>query len=198
MWNALFMNNFVISQVKVYFPIKRRNSNNIFIKSMRKYLVMGAALCVAIAFTSCKSQESAYKKMYEKAKAQEEQQTAASNTQDQATVTPMVTKQANQTTVSNVDNTPVRSEDVTLISGTGLKQFSVVVGSFGLKSNAEGMQSLLKQGGYDAQIVFNPQNNMYRVISGTYDNKGEAVQSRDAIRGSKFNKNSDSWLLFKK
>ena len=61
---------------------------------MRKYLVMGAALCVAIAFTSCKSQESAYKKMYEKAKAQEEQQTAASNTQDQATVTPMVTKQA--------------------------------------------------------------------------------------------------------
>ena len=49
---------------------------------MRKYLVMGAALCVAIAFTSCKSQESAYKKMYEKAKAQEEQQTAASNTQD--------------------------------------------------------------------------------------------------------------------
>lgn len=165
---------------------------------MRKYLVMGAALCVAIAFTSCKSQESAYKKMYEKAKAQEEQQTAASNTQDQATVTPMVTKQANQTTVSNVDNTPVRSENVTLISGTGLKQFSVVVGSFGLKSNAEGMQSLLKQGGYDAQIVFNPQNNMYRVISGTYDNKGEAVQSRDAIRGSKFNKNSDSWLLFKK
>lgn len=84
---------------------------------MRKYLVMGAALCVAIAFTSCKSQESAYKKMYEKAKAQEEQQTAASNNQDQATVTPMVTKQANQTTVSNVDNTPVRSEDVTLISG---------------------------------------------------------------------------------
>ena len=74
----------------------------------------------------------------------------------------------------------------------------MVVGSFGLKSNAEGMQSLLKQGGYDAQIVFNPQNNMYRVISGTYDNKGEAVQSRDAIRGSKFNKNSDSWLLFKK
>ncbi len=134
---------------------------------MRKYLVMGAALCVAIAFTSCKSQESAYKKMYEKAKAQEEQQTAASNTQDQATVTPMVTKQANQTTVSNVDNTPVRSEDVTLISGTGLKQFSVVVGSFGLKSNAEGMQSLLKQGGYDAQIVFNPQNNTSKSMTTT-------------------------------
>ena len=165
---------------------------------MRNYLVMGAALCVAIAFTSCKSQESAYKKMYEKAKAQEEQQTAASNGQEQATVTPMVTKQADQTSVSNVDDTPVRSEDVTLINGSGIKQFSVVVGSFSLRSNAEGLQSLLKNGGYDAQIVFNPQNSMYRVISGTYDTKSQAVQSRDAIRGSKFNKNSDSWLLYKK
>ena len=166
---------------------------------MKNYLVMGAALCVALAFTSCKSQESAYKKAYEKAKAQEEQQTATTApAQDQATVTPMVTKQADQTTVSNVDNTPVRSEDVTLINGTGLKQFSVVVGSFGLKANAEGFQSLLKQGGYDAQVVFNASNNMYRVISGTYDDKSQAVQSRDAIRGSKFNKNSDAWLLYKK
>lgn len=166
---------------------------------MKKYLVMGAALCVALAFTSCKSQESAYKKAYEKAKAQEEQQTATTTpAQDQATVTPMVTKQADQTTVSNVDNTPVRSEDVTLINGTGLKQFSVVVGSFGLKANAEGFQSLLKQGGYDAQVVFNASNNMYRVVSGTYDDKSQAVQSRDAIRGSKFNKNSDAWLLYKK
>lgn len=165
---------------------------------MKKYLVMSAALCVALAFTSCKSQESAYKKAYEKAKAQEEQQTAQAPQQEQATVTPMVTKQADQTTVSNVDNTPVRSEDVTLISGTGLKKFSVVAGSFGLKSNAEGFQSLLKQGGYDAQIVFNSSNNMYRVVSGTYDEKNQAVQSRDAIRGSKFNKNSDAWLLYKK
>lgn len=165
---------------------------------MKKYLVMGAALCVALAFTSCKPQERAYKKAYEKAKAQEEQQTAQAPAQDQATVTPMVTKQADQTTVSNVDNTPVRSEDVTLISGTGLKKFSVVAGSFGLKANAEGFQGLLKQGGYDAQIVFNSSNNMYRVVSGTYDEKSQAVQSRDAIRGSKFNKNSDAWLLYKK
>jgi len=164
---------------------------------MKKYLVMGAAICVALAFTSCKSQESAYKKAYEKAKAQEEQQTAAAP-QDQATVTPMVTKQADQTTVSNVDNTPVRSEDVTLISGTGLKKFSVVAGSFGLKSNAEGLQNLHKQGGYDAQIVFNSAKNMYRVVSGTYDDRSQAVQSRNAIRGSKFNKNSDAWLLYQK
>lgn len=162
-------------------------------------MVMGAALCVAFAFTSCKSQESAYRKMYEKAQAQEEQQTAtAQQTTDQATVTPLVTKPANETTVTNADNTPVRQEDVTLISGAGLKQFSVVVGSFGLKSNAETCQSGLKQSGYDAQIVYNSKNNMYRVVSATYDDKSKAVQGRDAIRGSKFNPKSDAWLLYKK
>ena len=167
---------------------------------MKKFMVLGAALCVAIAFTSCgTSKESAYKKAYEKAKAQEEQQTDTSqNQQPEAAVTPLVTKQADQTTVTNADNTPVRQEEVTLINGNGLKQYSVVVGSFGLKSNAEGMQSLLKQGGYDAQVVYNSQANMYRVVSGTYDDKSQAVQSRDAIRGSKFNKNSDAWLLYKK
>ena len=129
---------------------------------MKKFMVLGAALCVAIAFTSCgTSKESAYKKAYEKAKAQEEQQTATSqNQQQEAAVTPLVTKQADQTTVTNADNTPVRQEEVTLINGNGLKQYSVVVGSFGLKSNAEGMQSLLKQGGYDAQVVYNSQANM--------------------------------------
>lgn len=166
---------------------------------MKKSLVFGAAICVALAFTSCKSQESAYKKMYEKAKAQEEQQTAtAQPVQQQATVTPLTTRQADQTTVTNADNTPVRQEDVTLISGAGLQQYSVVAGSFGLKSNAEGLQSLLKANGYDAQIVYNAQRNMYRVVSGTYADKSQAVQSRDAIRGSKFNKNSDAWLLYKK
>ena len=73
-----------------------------------------------------------------------------------------------------------------------------MVGSFSLKANAEGLQSTLKQGGYDAQIAYNPQVNMYRVIASTSDDKASAVQSRDAIRGSKFNPKSDAWLLFKK
>ena len=30
---------------------------------MKKYMVLGAAFCVAFAFTGCKSQESAYKKV---------------------------------------------------------------------------------------------------------------------------------------
>ena len=46
---------------------------------MKKIVTLGLGLCVAVAFTSCKSQESAYKKAYEKAKQQElaEPQTTA-------------------------------------------------------------------------------------------------------------------------
>jgi outer membrane lipoprotein SlyB len=75
-------------------------------KGMKKTLVLGAAVCVALAFTSCKSQESAYKKAYEKAKAQEEQNQAQSEPVQESApvVTPLVEKPATQTTVTNVNN----------------------------------------------------------------------------------------------
>ena len=38
---------------------------------MKKLAILGVGLCVVLAFTSCKSSESAYKKAYEKAKQQE-------------------------------------------------------------------------------------------------------------------------------
>ena len=38
---------------------------------MKKLVVLGMGVCVALAFASCKSSESAYKKAYEKAKQQE-------------------------------------------------------------------------------------------------------------------------------
>ena len=166
---------------------------------MKKYMVLGAAFCVAFAFTGCKSQESAYKKVWEKAQAQEEQNRNQAPAQEPApVVTPLVEKSADQTTVTNVDNATVRTEDVTVVSGPGLKAYSVVVGSFSLKTNAEGMQNTLKQGGYDAQIAYNSSINMYRVVASTYVDKASAVQSRDAIRGSQYNPKSDAWLLFKK
>ena len=38
---------------------------------MKKLAFLGMGLCIALAFSSCKSSESAYKKAYEKAKQQE-------------------------------------------------------------------------------------------------------------------------------
>ena len=109
---------------------------------------------------------------------------------------PIVEKPATQSTViDNVDNANVRTEDVTLVSGAGLQNFSVVVGSFSLKANAEGLQSTLKAAGYDAQIVLNSARGMYRVVASTHADKAAAVQSRNQFRAGNY---PDAWLLFKK
>lgn len=144
-----------------------------------------------MAFTSCKSSESAYKKAYEKAKAQE---AAAVETNTEANVVaPVEEKPIDEVkVVDNADNVSVRQEQVSLIDGSGLKNFSVVVGSFSLKANAEGLQQRLKESGYDAQIVKNNDRNMYRVVATTFADKSSAVQSRNELRG----KYPDAWLLF--
>ena len=123
---------------------------------MKKSLMLCAGLCLAMAMASCSgSKESAYKKAYEKAKAQEAQQTEVAAPQEEApVVTPLVEKPATQTTViDNTDNATVRTEAVTLVDGNGLKDFSVVVGSFSLKSNALGLQQRLKNQGHPAQVA---------------------------------------------
>ena len=167
---------------------------------MKKYTVLCAGLCLALAFTSCKSSESAYKKAYEKAKqydtaTQQAQQTAAQPVvETPAVVAPVQTKPVEEVrTVDNYDNISVRQERVSVVSGSGLKAFSVVVGSFGLVSNAEGLQQRLRDAGYDAQIVKNEDRNMYRVIASTFDNKADAARSRDQFRAQEAYK--DAWLL---
>ena len=165
---------------------------------MKKYMVVCAGLSLALALASCgKSSESAYKKAYEKAKSQEAAQRVSEPTEVPATVVaPVTNRPANQRVVDNSDNVSVRQERVSLINGSGLKNFSVVVGSFSLQANAEGLQQQLRDGGYNAQIVKNESNNMFRVIATTFDSKSEAVSSRDQIRGSKYNPKGDAWLLY--
>ena len=163
---------------------------------MKKFMFMCAGLCLAMAFTSCKSSESAYKKAYEKAKSQEAAQQSTYTTTPQqnapTVVAPPVQTQPESRTYDNSDNVQVRQERVALVSGAGLKNFSVVVGSFGLKTNAEGLQQRLKEAGYNAQIVKNEDRNMYRVVASTFDSKADAVRSRDEFRATY----PDAWLLY--
>ena len=162
---------------------------------MKKSTLICVGLCAAVAFTSCKSSESAYKKAYEKAKQYDTatQQAAPQTTEDAAVVAPVEAKPATETqVVDNLDNISVRQESVSLISGSGLKGFSVVVGSFGLISNAEGLQQTLKAAGYDAQIVKNEDKNMYRVVATTFADKASAVSSRDQLRETY----PEAWLLY--
>jgi cell division protein FtsN len=163
---------------------------------MKKYIVLCAGFCLAMAMTSCKSSESAYKKAYEKAKQYDTQtaQQATTTYEEPAIVAPVQTQAANDTRrVDNYDNVAVRQEKVAVVSGNGLKAFSVVVGSFGLQSNAEGLQQRLKSAGYDAQIVKNEDRNMFRVVAATFDNKADAARSRDQFREQEAYK--DAWLL---
>ena len=171
---------------------------------MKKYTLFCAALCAAMLFTGCKSSESVYKQAYLKAKQQEElQQKQEAEAQAQTAknennvVVPMEEKVVTQTqVVDNADNVPVRQETVSVIAGAGLKNFSVVVGSFSLKANAQGLQQTLNSQGYNAQIVVNNQVSpaMYRVVATTFETKGEAAASRNALQ----EKYPGAWLLYAK
>ena len=164
---------------------------------MKKLVVLGMGLCIALAFTSCKSSESAYKKAYEKAKQQELAETQVAEEAPAATpvvAAPVTTAPA----ATPVAVGTVREEKVQLVSGEGLKAYSVVCGSFGVKANADGLKARLDNAGYSAKVVFNASNNMYRVIVASYDDRVQAAQARDNFK-AKYANNAEfqkSWLLY--
>lgn len=163
---------------------------------MKKFLVLGLGLCLALGFTSCKSNESAYRKAYEKAKAQE---TVTASTAEPVAVTPVVSTPVVTTpvTTNNYDasNVSVRSERVTLVGSGDLKDFSVVVGSFSLEANARGLQQKLAGQGYNSMIVSanTDKGLMYRVIAASYADKASAAQKRDQLIGAY----PGAWLLYR-
>ena len=89
---------------------------------MKKQVVcLGMGLCVALAFSSCKSSQSAYRKAYEKA----QQQELANQQQEAAPVEaiPVVTAPTEPVVVESVPvaapQNDVRHEKVTVVSGAG-------------------------------------------------------------------------------
>jgi len=168
---------------------------------MKKTLLMGAAICAVFAFTSCKSKESAYKKAYEKAKAQQ-QETVTAPVATPVTVQPATpvavtpTTPVTATPVADYSNVAVRTENVSLVNGTPLKAYSVVVGSFGVQSNATALSATLSGKGYTPRVVKAVVNgtDWYRVIATSYDTKAEAGQSRAALE----TQYPGAWLLYQK
>ena len=162
---------------------------------MKKTVLFGTAAIIALAMSSCKSGESAYKKAYEKSQAQEAAVKPVETTAPVA-VTPVettTTTEATTTATPDYSNVSVRTEDVSLVAGSGLKAYSVVVGSFGIETNAVNLQSKLKEQGYDAQVAKSTEN-MYRVIISTHNEKAAAAQMRDKV----ISQYQGAWLLYKK
>ncbi len=152
---------------------------------MKKNLMLGLALISALAFVSCKSKESSYKKAYEKAKQQE---TYVQTTEPAQTVTPVTTV----TPTQPVDNSNLRSERFDVIGGGSLKVYNVVCGSFSKLDNAQNLRNALVNKGYSAQIAQN-EKGMYRVIASSFDERSSAINSRDQLR----NTYPDAWILYR-
>ena len=162
---------------------------------MKKLVVLGMGLCVALAVSSCKSSESAYKKAYEKAKQQELAEAPAAAEEVEAA--PVVA--APVATAPAPVAGPVREEKVELVSGDGLKAYSVVCGSFGVKANAEGLKQYLDGQGYSAKVVYNPERNMYRVIAASFDDRVQATQAKEEFKAKYPNRDDfqKAWLLYR-
>lgn len=172
---------------------------------MKKLAVLGLGLCVALSFSSCKSSESAYKKAYEKAKQKElaEAQTAApaEETAPVTNATPVVAAPVETARVVESVSAPVREERVIVVTGaeSGLKNYSVVCGSFGVKANADGVKAQLEADGYQALVVRNDAVNTFRVIVSSFDDRASAEQARDAFK-ARYPQNADfqkAWLLYR-
>lgn len=163
---------------------------------MKKLFVFSMGLCLVMAFSSCKSSESAYKKAYEKAKQQELAEAAEEPAVEPA---PVVETAPVNPTPAPVSTTPVREEKVELVSGDGLRAYSVVCGSFGVKANADGLKAMLDRDGYDAKVVYNASRNMYRVVVESFDTRDEAARARDAFKAKYPNREDfqGSWLLYR-
>ena len=164
---------------------------------MKKILIFGAAVCAVFAMSSCHSKESAYKKAYEKAQAQQTQVAATTATTVQPTqpVT-QVTTVTPTTPVNDYSNVSVRTENFSLVSGAPLKAYSVVIGSFGVKANATRLSETLAATGYTPRVLQASTTNgtMYRVVATSYDSKADAAQSRNNLEAQY----PGAWLLYQK
>ena len=159
-------------------------------------MFLGMGLCVALAFTSCKSSESAYKKAYEKAKQQELAEAPVA--EEAPAAAPVVAAPVAAAPATPVAIGTIREESVQLVSGEGLRAYSVVCGSFGVKANADGLKAKLDRDGYSAKVVYNADRNMYRVIVSSFDSREDAARARDSFK-AKYANNAEfqkSWLLY--
>ena len=158
---------------------------------MNKIWLMGTAVCMLLAFGSCKPKQSAYKTAYEQAK---EKETTApvevvEETEEVVDVAPVSKPRTSTASTRSERINAAQGEDA-----SRLKRFSVVIGSFKNRTNAYALKERLQNAGYNAVLGENEQG-MLRVIVASFDNKADAADSRDAIKAKYAPQFQDAWLL---
>ena len=146
------------------------------------YLLWSLALVLLLSFNSCKPKESAYKAAYEAAKAREMEENQVEE------VTPVSKPTYNSSTDA------VQKEKVTVVDGAGIQQFSVVIGSFTVKTNADSLRDRMANQGFKSFLAQN-ERGMYRVIVATYSDKANAVAERDRVKDRYYPDFQDAWIL---
>lgn len=142
-------------------------------------------MCMILAFGSCKPKQSAYKAAYEQAKEKETTTAPVETYTDTEDVAPVSKPRTTDAATRQERIRAAQGEDA-----SGLKRFSVVIGSFKNKTNAYSLKERMQGEGYKALLGENEQG-MLRVIVSSFDTKADAIESRDAVR-SQFH---DAWIL---
>ena len=174
---------------------------------MKKNLVLVFGLCAVALLSSCKSRESAYRQAWAQAmaqdKTQQNEQQVTTEEKTPKTVETPVTPATPTNPTNNItnDHSEVReiNGNMSVISGSPLKAYSVVVGSFVTEANAVGLKNRLQDQGYDARVIKTDEvikgvTGWYRVVASSYDDKASAVQSRKSLSSTY----AGAWLLFRK
>ncbi|MDO5035387.1 MAG: SPOR domain-containing protein [Porphyromonas sp.] len=155
----------------------------------KKVLLSVATLALVLVSTSCKPKESAYKAAYEKAKQREVAAAATKPASDE--VVPVVVPAEPEADVRSERVTPAAGEDA-----NGLKAYSVVIGSFQNVTNARSLKERMAKNGYNPVLAQNEEG-LYRVIVTSFDNKEDAIRSREAIKSMFAPLFADAWLLYR-
>lgn len=151
-----------------------------------KIWMLGIACCLVFSIVGCKSKQSAYKAAYDRAKEKEVESSSQ----------PIVVEEAAPVSKPKITttNVEVQKERITTVSGTGLKRFSVVIGSFMNKTNAQSLKERMEGEGFSVILAQN-EKQMYRVIVASYDDKADAARKRDEIKSRYVPSFQDAWLL---
>lgn len=157
---------------------------------MKKLIFISLVAFIAFGVTSCKPKQSAYKAAYERAKEKEVVAPVAAAPVEPATpVVAIVVKSTSPVTVQKERITAVSAAD-----DSGLKNFSVVIGSFMNNTYAVALKESMAKDGYKVILAQN-EKQMYRVIVASFDTKDEAAAERDRIKAKYTPRFDDIWLL---
>ena len=182
---------------------------------MNKIWLFGAAFCLILGLGSCKPKQSAYKAAYEQAREGSSTDTLADETfveeedfddfdefeeeAEEVEVAPVskprtLSESENRNEEVNVATRQERINPYVGESTTGLRRYSVVIGSFRNSTNAQALKERMQYEGYNAILAQNEMG-MLRVIVSSFDSKMDAIYSRDAFRSKFYPNFQDAWVL---